>query len=613
MTLQRVEMSIAEDDPPRERSAAKLRFRLRFRPLAYASMAVNLSATIVGAIATFAGTEWSADRDVILAQFRQFNPCIFYDWYPAKIPALLLMSFGAIIHVLQTLLIAVYAVAHGDTGLIVAAMPFCTLTVAAAASFLNIFSTQLYPEDVILPPERRRLAHPAAPRWNATHPYEVTDTDTEMITLHAAFYVVWLLAHVVGMVFFWVLARHANGYSGSKSSPGAVFAGACWRRALLSALYVWGACCVYASAIVAFEFARQGAPSDDGLSGFVPTTVVQRICKAWHDTFYTGPWHFVVVFFYPFVLRAGVGVEVTCTLARPADDGDRRDGATRATPFSEATILSVAVRVLIVLGWHLYLYDDPWAGATAEESSMGGAAIVRRALNESPQNLFAMPVVFGAVVLTLLSIACAVVREALRIADRAPVAPTVGEPAAPRRRRSTTVAFATAAIGATRDDAPPAAAALSPRLQLVAFAVCGAIFWVLLLLNVLQCMPELRDGPLIGRVTDVGCVLAFGPWVLVQHRVIAAARARRWREAARPAAFVALLLVFSAVSFVSLAGSVLVIVLLALYDVVVGRPQVWVAARVLELPPDGAHWLYCDARPPPPSRAAAMVGVREVC
>ena len=94
---------------------------------------------------------------------------------------------------------------------------------------------------------------------------------------------------------------------------------------------------------------------------------------------------------------------------------------------------------------------------------MGGAAIVRRALNESPQNLFAMPVVFGAVVLTLLSIACAVVREALRIADRAPVAPTVGEPAAPRRRRSTTVAFATAAIGATRDVAPPAAAALSPR------------------------------------------------------------------------------------------------------------------------------------------------------
>ena len=156
-------MTIAEDDQPRERSAATLRFRLRFRPLAYASMAVNLSATIVGAIATFAGTEWSADRDVILAQFRQFNPCIFYDWYPAKIPTLLLMSFGAIIHVLQTLLIAVYAVAHGDTGLIVAAMPFCTLTVAAAASFLNIFSTQLYPEDVISPPERRRLAHPAAP------------------------------------------------------------------------------------------------------------------------------------------------------------------------------------------------------------------------------------------------------------------------------------------------------------------------------------------------------------------------------------------------------------------------------------------------------------------
>ena len=85
------------------------------------------------------------------------------------------------------------------------------------------------------------------------------------------------------------------------------------------------------------------------------------------------------------------------------------------------------------------------------------------------------------------------------------------------------------------------------------------------------------------------------------------------REAARPAAFVALLFVFSAVSFVSLAGSVLVIVLLALYDVVVGRPQVWVAARVLELPPDGAHWLYCDARPPPPSRAAARMEVRSVC
>ncbi len=61
----------------------------------------------------------------------------------------------------------------------------------------------------------------------------------------------------------------------------------------------------------------------------------------------------MVVFFYPFVLRAGVGVELTCTLAPPSDDGNRRDGATRATPFSEALMLSVAGRVLLVLGWHL--------------------------------------------------------------------------------------------------------------------------------------------------------------------------------------------------------------------------------------------------------------------
>ena len=139
-----------------------------------------------------------------------------------------------------------------------------------------------------------------------------------------------------------------------------------------------------------------------------------------------------------------------CRVLHARAPGRRRRPRGRARrarlPFSEATRLSVAVRVLIVLGWHLYLYDDPWAGATAEESSMGGAAIVRRALNESPQNLFAMPVVFGAVVLTLLSIACAVVREALRIADRAPVALTVGRmprgaaapppwPSPPRRRR----------------------------------------------------------------------------------------------------------------------------------------------------------------------------------
>ena len=93
-----------------------------------------------------------------------------------------------------------------------------------------------------------------------------------MITLHSAFYVAWLLAHVVGMVFFWVLARHANGYTGKP-----VFAGACWRRALLLALYVWGACSVYASAIVAFEFARQGAPSDDGLES--PRNIHRRLCS----------------------------------------------------------------------------------------------------------------------------------------------------------------------------------------------------------------------------------------------------------------------------------------------------------------------------------------------
>ena len=88
---------IFEDDPKLDAPqpvapqvpGREMKGRIYLRAIGIFIVAVFLAAMILGGILTFTVTRYTAENDKIYAFYDTFNPCIFFDHYPASLGSLL--------------------------------------------------------------------------------------------------------------------------------------------------------------------------------------------------------------------------------------------------------------------------------------------------------------------------------------------------------------------------------------------------------------------------------------------------------------------------------------------------------------------------------------------
>ena len=107
---------------------AEVEFCIRYRKhIAVGIIASILGSFVVGGVLTYTVTDYTAETDLVYRYFDTFNPCIFFDHYPANVVALLGVSF-----------LSIFWAAAGWSCLYIP--PLCTFAMMASQNFWSILS-----------------------------------------------------------------------------------------------------------------------------------------------------------------------------------------------------------------------------------------------------------------------------------------------------------------------------------------------------------------------------------------------------------------------------------------------------------------------------------------
>ena len=323
---------------------------IRFRPLAHAHLILFVVGLGFGALFTMTMSGWNADEDKIMRFYEAFNPCLLFDWWPAKGVVAPFWNAMMWVDMLYFVLILLYLVARqAPPTMLVASGIMCTIMLVSSAAFMNVGVTALYPEHH--GHSHRRLEHPLladstnvtnGTGANGTNP--LTEADIDVLGLHTGFYIQWLLAHAAAMVFVWFVAREINGYP-----SGAAFAGR-YRvhRYALRALYVFGMLAQWMAALGMLLIVNHRTSNWVAVYGY--STFVQELVVAFCRAIKPELWHFLPLFCYLYLIRREAGVSFTFSLTPPSK------GAWHVTP--ERTI-SWVFGVFLIMLFHGYLFENP--------------------------------------------------------------------------------------------------------------------------------------------------------------------------------------------------------------------------------------------------------------
>lgn len=179
---------------------------IRFRHFAWALVVGFIITFVLSAIVTFTGTAYSKDMDKIWLFYGTFNPCIFFDHYPAKVVGGVGMGILVLISIGFDVLLWFYIYAVPDRMCLDGYMSsFLTICAVTDAAFLNVFTTNLYPEEH---PDRRlhgvllsngtvafdfEARSDGAPGGDAMLTGEALHT----MIVHTTFYIAWIIANLL--------------------------------------------------------------------------------------------------------------------------------------------------------------------------------------------------------------------------------------------------------------------------------------------------------------------------------------------------------------------------------------------------------------------------------
>ena len=134
-------------------SETSIRFRIQYRVLAHAMWVSFFTVFVVGAVLTYTVTDYSAKTDMIYRYYKSFNPCIFFDHYPANLVGSIGVGAMVMVQATQVSFIALHRFAlaaespkNEQPWSNFMFVPFIGPCMLVYAAFSNTFTASLYAE-----------------------------------------------------------------------------------------------------------------------------------------------------------------------------------------------------------------------------------------------------------------------------------------------------------------------------------------------------------------------------------------------------------------------------------------------------------------------------------
>mmetsp|Transcript_2852 Transcript_2852/g.7256 ORF Transcript_2852/g.7256 Transcript_2852/m.7256 type:complete len:607 (+) Transcript_2852:89-1909(+) len=362
-----------------------------FRPVAWGIMITFLLTMLTSAVATYQFSEFTPETDLITVFYGTFNPCIWFDHYPAKILACLGMGLVIVLSVMFTGMLFLFEYCERNVSKTLIAAIVGVSVCLIDVMLVNVFTTNLYPL-------ARRL-HGVHKIGNNTisliqlDPYNRTvldETETDVVLLHTSFYVGWIMAEFLMSVhvawFAWV---HSRVWSPTKRFVWCVVLAIGWLGMLLHA---------FSMILVIIYRTAWITVGDDSNGWHSVKSVVQQFIWEASTTLLVAGWGWIPIFYFRFVIPPGTGV--VFTFRKVASDKDH--GEVRPVRF-----VTRCFCLLLLIGVCGGVFTDV---VTEDPTTMFK---LLSGMRTKPYAYYAAPAHLAAVVLGLLGILLTIVQQRL--------------------------------------------------------------------------------------------------------------------------------------------------------------------------------------------------------
>jgi hypothetical protein len=163
---------------------------LRLRNYAHTRLVAFLAATVLGGIATYTVTDYTPETDKVFKFYGKFNPCIFFDHYPANIVGLIFMGFMILAGLGYNIVLFLRLQTIGNLWVTCYLGLLICICTCMDICFVNIFSANLYHMDD--DHAHRRLNHP-----EIRNEQGFTKEEVDTVADHTNWFVLWLLAQIL--------------------------------------------------------------------------------------------------------------------------------------------------------------------------------------------------------------------------------------------------------------------------------------------------------------------------------------------------------------------------------------------------------------------------------
>jgi hypothetical protein len=297
-------------DPLADERVPSYRVELTFRPHARAFAVMFFATLAVSGVVTFKFTEYAKATDKIILFYKTFNPCIFFDHYPAKIIA----TIGIAVMLVSATLFATVLLLHTYTNKRLFQVVFVSILYAVVfiidANFINVFTTNLYPETN---PDRR-LHGMEIYNNTLTLSTELSTADKNTVVIHTAFYIAWVLGNVILSIYV-VIVVLDMGWRRSNS----IYERSCWTTAMIIG---WFGMVFHMGAMIVKVIHGDGQLTMDEID-----SGLQKVIVKISESAKTGMWGWIAIFYFRFLVPPQAGVALTFRLSTIAGDDGSIDPA----------------------------------------------------------------------------------------------------------------------------------------------------------------------------------------------------------------------------------------------------------------------------------------------
>eukprot|EP00930_Biecheleria_cincta_P071489 TRINITY_DN58999_c0_g1_i1.p1 TRINITY_DN58999_c0_g1~~TRINITY_DN58999_c0_g1_i1.p1 ORF type:complete len:542 (+),score=66.76 TRINITY_DN58999_c0_g1_i1:51-1676(+) len=288
---------------------------LPFRTVAKLYAGSFFATMAAGALATYTSTNYSPETDKITLFYGMFNPCIFFDHYPAKLVATVGLGVFLLLGFVYTTMVFLYKYKEKHLFQTIYIGTIWSWVTLLDLLFLNAMTTNLYP----LEDKGRHLHGVHWHNLNGNTTISLLETepglsqpDIEIVKLHTTFYIIWILGQVLFTV---MLAGVAQGSQEQVQS-------AAWKVAQRILVFVsWFGMLFHAGAMLVIILHKEAKVEwymRKDLENSLQHWII--FIDAWVGT---SVWGWVPVMFFRFILPPGTGIRLTFSLEKlEINDGD---------------------------------------------------------------------------------------------------------------------------------------------------------------------------------------------------------------------------------------------------------------------------------------------------